>query len=149
MDPETLAALRSSLTLLLASDVDVTAVFYERLFELSPQLRALFKPDMTSQRKKLFAALAQIVTWGEHPLELTGYLLRMGERHVAYGVLPEHYDAVGSALLEALEQALGPDFTPRVRAAWTRAYEIVAHFMREGALGAHPSRRMPERAAGA
>ena len=141
MDPQTLAVLRSSLTQLLASDVDLAAVFYARLFERAPELRRLFKADVTSQHKKLFAALAQVVIWADHPLELTGYLLRMGERHVRYGTLPEHYDIVGDALVWALERTLGPDFTPATRAAWTLAFSVVAQFMREGALGVSSSQR--------
>ena len=36
----------------------------------------------------------------------------LARRHVAYGVQPEHYALVGSALLWTLEQGLGDEFTP-------------------------------------
>ena len=43
----------------------------------------------------------------------------LGRRHVGYGVTDAHYDTVGGALLWTLEQRLGPEFTPDVKAPWT------------------------------
>ncbi len=44
-----------------------------------------------------------------------------------------HYDALGEALLWALEQALGEDFTPAVREAWTVCYDELAGEMKAAA----------------
>ena len=46
---------------------------------------------------------------------------------------PEHYQPVGAALLWTLEQGLGADFTPPVKAAWTDAYMTLAGVM-QGAV---------------
>lgn len=40
---------------------------------------------------------------------------------------------MGEALLWALEEALGDDFTAPTRAAWISAYELIASSMLEGA----------------
>jgi len=40
-----------------------------------------------------------------------------------------HYAPVGAALLWTLEQGLGPDFTPDVKAAWTETYTALAGIM--------------------
>ena len=53
----------------------------------------------------------------------------LAKRHVAYGVAPEHYALVGSALVWTLEQGLGEEFTPAVRAAWETAYAALAEMM--------------------
>jgi nitric oxide dioxygenase len=57
----------------------------------------------------------------------------LGIRHIAYGVTPEHYGTVGSALLGTLEQGLGEAFTPEVKAAWTEVYTVLATTMKEAA----------------
>ena len=36
-------------------------MFYDRLFEVAPQVKAMFPADMTEQRKKLMATLAVVV----------------------------------------------------------------------------------------
>ena len=66
-------------------------------------------------------------------LDVVGpFLVRLGARHVRYGVQPEHFDVVGSALLWTLEQGLGELFTPEVREAWVAAWDVIAGAMREG-----------------
>jgi nitric oxide dioxygenase len=41
---------------------ETTAVlFYDRLFEVAPQVKAMFPADMKEQRKKLMATLAVVV----------------------------------------------------------------------------------------
>ena len=37
------------------------AIFYDRLFAVAPQVKAMFPTDMTEQRKKLMATLAVVV----------------------------------------------------------------------------------------
>jgi hemoglobin-like flavoprotein len=62
----------------------------------------------------------------------------LGRRHVAYGVTDKHYEPVGAALLWTLEQGLGPDFTPPVKAAWTETYMTVAGVMQKAAAAVPP-----------
>src|SRR5689334_4033995 len=77
------------------------ATFYERLFTRFPQTRVLFaSTDMLEQRKKLQQSLALIVQHMQHPEALSDMLEELGQRHVTYGITPEHYPLVGSVLLE-------------------------------------------------
>ena len=57
----------------------------------------------------------------------------LGERHVAYGVIPEHYPIVGQALLSTLEAALGSSWTPPVQEGWAAIYGFVSATMVAGA----------------
>src|SRR5215472_14819118 len=76
----------------------VTA-FYERLFTRFPETRALFAAtDMLEQRKKLQESLALIVEHIQHPEALGDMPKELGQRHVTYGVRPEHYPLVGAVL---------------------------------------------------
>ncbi len=110
------------------------AQFYDRLFALDPVLQRLFAGvDIAAQEQKLMAMLAQIVQVIDRPEELVGPVAALGRRHVHYGVKDADYESIGAALLWTLEQALGDNFTPEVRAAWTEAYLTVAMVMRRAA----------------
>jgi hemoglobin-like flavoprotein len=105
------------------------ALFYGRLFETAPELRALFAGDMHAQGRKLMTAIATVVH-SLHDTDAVAPAVRnLARRHVAYGVRPEHYQSVGAALLWTLEQGLGNDFTPAVNAAWEAAYGALSGMM--------------------
>ena len=108
-------------------------MFYDRLFQLDPELRPLFKGDMKEQGKKLMSALGVVVSNLKQPEKIIGTIQEMGKRHGGYGVKAPHYDTVGQALLWTLEQGLGPAFTPETRAAWAAAYGVVADTMKKAA----------------
>jgi hemoglobin-like flavoprotein len=111
----------------------VTA-FYERLFTRFPQTRAFFtSTDMKEQRKKLLGALALVIQNLRKPEVLTSALKGLGQRHVNYGVRPEHYPIVGAVLLDTFAELLGERWTPAYHDAWVQAYEAVSAIMLEGA----------------
>lgn len=104
-------------------------LFYDRLFTIAPEVRPLFPDDLKEQKKKLITMLATAVT-NLHQVEtILPAVENLGKRHVSYGVTAKHYEPVGAALLWTLEQGLGSDFTPPVKAAWTEAYTTLAGVM--------------------
>jgi hemoglobin-like flavoprotein len=105
------------------------ALFYRRLFETAPEVRALFKSDMDVQGRKLMATIATVVNSLGEIATMATALCGLAKRHVAYGVRPEHYELVGAALLWTLEQGLGDEFTPAVGAAWAAAYGALSEMM--------------------
>ncbi|WP_044986534.1 alpha/beta fold hydrolase [Sorangium cellulosum] len=111
---------------------ELVSRFYERLFHREPALRALFPPDMREQRLKLAAALQLVIDNLRAPDKLIEMLEALGRRHAAYATLPEHFDAVGRALLEALEALEGDAWTPATARAWAGAYAQIAEAMRRG-----------------
>jgi hemoglobin-like flavoprotein len=127
--PQDIALVRSSFAQLHRRKIETACLFYERLFTTTPGARALFKTDIETQAAKLMETLMVALATLNDPGGLKVLLNRLGERHQGYGVQPEHYDAVGSALLWTLETSLGPDFTPQTRAAWTELYELMAKTM--------------------
>ncbi len=52
--------------------------------------------------------------------ELRPMLRELGRRHLAYGVSLRQFDSVEQALLEMLQQMLGPAFTPSSRPSGCR-----------------------------
>ncbi|MGV3721858.1 MAG: globin family protein [Actinomycetota bacterium] len=111
-------------------------LFYGKLFELDPSLRALFKPDMTEQKKSLMNTITFAVRSLDRMDEVVPAVKALGRRHSGYGVKNEHYATVGAALLWTLSQGLGEAFTPEAEAAWTTLYGVLAETMQEAAAAA-------------
>jgi hemoglobin-like flavoprotein len=112
---------------------DAAALFYRRLFQLDPRLKLMFRGDMSEQRKKLMQMITAAVKGLDHLEQLVPVLQDLGRRHAGYGVADAHYDIVGQALLWTLDKALGRDFTPELRHAWTTVYTLLATTMQDAA----------------
>ncbi|GAA1574843.1 FAD-binding oxidoreductase [Actinomadura kijaniata] len=110
-----------------------TAYFYGRLFAENPRLRALFPPAMDLQRDRLFHALTRIVWSLDSPETLSAYLGQLGRDHRKFGVLREHYPAVGDALIATLRRFAADEWTPEAEAAWREAYRTAAAIMVDSA----------------
>lgn len=106
-------------------------LFYTHLFEVAPSFRPLFKNDMTTQRRKLMSTLAIAVEGLGNPEAIIPTVQKLGRSHAGYGVKAKYYETVGETLLWTLEQGLGKDFTPSVRAAWAEAYRFLSEIMKE------------------
>jgi nitric oxide dioxygenase len=86
---------------------------------------------MKTQGAKLMAAIAAVVKALDRIETMLDDLRALARRHDRYGVQETHYVSVGTALLWTLEQRLGPDFTPDLRAAWAAAYRLLSDAMIE------------------
>ncbi|XP_068693096.1 neuroglobin-like [Montipora foliosa] len=131
-----------------AQDLEHVGVdFYLRLFTDSPELLPLFSfrdidlsnETARSDKRLTRQALAtmQHVDLAVSSLNDLGSIVPalkdLGARHVMYNVKDHHYESVGAALLETLQNGLGERFTTEVREAWTKVYGIVANTMKAGA----------------
>ncbi|WCS25767.1 methyl-accepting chemotaxis protein [Methylobacterium sp. NMS14P] len=123
------ALVRGSFETVQALGDAVADLFYGRLFDIAPQIRALFPDDLAAQKRKLVAMLALAVSNLDKPEALVATVRDLGDRHVGYGALQAHYEPVGAALVWTLEQGLGPDFTPEIREAWVETYRVIAGLM--------------------
>lgn len=116
---------------------DVAAkLFYDKLFELDPALRPLFRGDMVEQGRKLMTMIGTAVVGLSRPDELIPAVQALGVRHVAYGVQDMHYDTVAAALLDTLGKGLGDAFTPEAKEAWVAVYTVLAKTMKDAAASA-------------
>ena len=116
---------------------DVAAkLFYDKLFELDPALKPLFRGDMVEQGRKLMTMIGTAVVGLSRPDELIPAVQALGARHVGYGVQDMHYDTVAAALLDMLGKGLGDAFTPEVKDAWVAVYTVLAKTMKDAAASA-------------
>jgi len=104
-------------------------VFYTKLFMIQPEFKKMFPVAMDEQYKKLIEMISIIVARLERLNELTDDIAALGQRHIGYGVKPEHYKIVGKALLWTLQQGLGSDWTKEVEEAWIKCYTLLSEAM--------------------
>ena len=133
MDQDVIRNLKQSIGLLPPGDLTPVRKFYQRVFELAPETRHLFKVDMEVQAAKLAEMLGWIADHVDNPKELVPALHSLGARHEAYGVTPDHYAPVGSALVWMFQETLGDRFTEDMEDAWLEAYAFLATEMERGA----------------
>lgn len=133
MNSEQIALVKESWEKVRPISETAAELFYGKLFELDPALKALFKGDMKEQGKKLMAILNTAVNSLDNLESIVPAVQDMGKRHVAYGVKDSDYDTVGEALIWTLHKGLEDAFTPEVKAAWIETYTIVATTMKEAA----------------
>jgi hemoglobin-like flavoprotein len=109
------------------------AIFYNRLFELDPELKPMFRTDIKEQGKKLMQMITLAVRGLNDLSKLVPAVEDLGRRHIGYGVRKKDYETVGSALLWTLEKGLGETFTPEVKEAWATVYGVLAATMQKAA----------------
>jgi nitric oxide dioxygenase len=132
MDPITIRYLRDSAALLPVGDPRPVERFYQRLFELAPEVRPMFKREIGLQTRKFSEMLAWVIAHLAQPDELVPELRKLGARHGGYGVEINHYAPVGSALIWMFQQTLGERFTPEMEEAWLEAYAFISSEMERG-----------------
>jgi len=104
-DPNSpVALIRSSFAVVAPQTEEVARHFYATLFSRAPLTRDLFPVNMEVQRSRLLRALVHVVQMVDCPDELVPFLEQLGRDHRKFGVLAEHYDAVGAALISAVAE---------------------------------------------
>ncbi|HEY6423154.1 MAG TPA: globin domain-containing protein [Pseudonocardiaceae bacterium] len=111
----------------------VVGFFYGMLFAIAPDTRELFAANMEVQRSRWLRALVHVVQMVDRPDDLVPFLRQLGRDHRKFGVLTQHYGAVGVALVATLKHYAGDAWTPPVEKAWTDAYALIAKTMQEAA----------------
>jgi hemoglobin-like flavoprotein len=135
MTREEMALVRESFESLRPIPRGVGRSFYEKLFDLDPSLRALFKGDLDAQGAMFVSALGLAVAGledahsGERPLR------DLGQRHAAYGVTDAHFATFREALVRTLRDQIGTGFTEAHAAAWRAAFDRIGVVMRDAASG--------------
>jgi hemoglobin-like flavoprotein len=136
MTPAQVELIRSSWAQVVPISDKAAELFYGKLFELDPSVRALFTGDMAEQGQKLMRMIGTAVNGLDRLDEIVPAVQQLGVRHVEYGVKDEHYDTVGAALLWTLETGLGDAFTEETKEAWATVYGVLADTMKSAAAKA-------------
>lgn len=121
-----LTRLRRSAIVMRESKEAAAAAFYANLFDTEPALRGMFPDQMAEQERKFAATLVVVVNSILDWDSLRPVVEALARRHVSYGVTAEHYQTVGTVLMDTL-QKLGA--SPEDLLVWRRTYEFLAGHM--------------------
>ncbi len=135
MTPKDIDLVQSSFAKVAPIDDETGALFYERLFEIAPEVRPLFRGDMDEQGRMFMSMLTVAVNGLDAFDSIKPALRELATRHAGYGVKAEHYAPLGAALIWVMEQNLGDGFTDEVRGAWLAVYDGLSGVMIEAAYG--------------
>ncbi|MFI1915514.1 globin domain-containing protein [Nocardia sp. NPDC020380] len=133
MDSRTVALIRTTFKAVAAEDggsEKLARSFYAILFTQYPQVRDFFPAALDAQRDRLVKAIAYCVDRLEDPDRLLPFLAQLGRDHRKYGVVAEHYAAVGQSLKSALEAYAGTElWTDEISRAWDEGITVIAETM--------------------
>ncbi len=113
MTPQQIELVQSSFRKVVPIAGTAADLFYDRLFEIAPEVRSLFPQDLSEQKKKLMGMLGAVVGSLHKLDEILPTVVDLGKRHKGYGVTAAHYAPVGAALLWTLSKASASISRPR------------------------------------
>ena len=121
---------KSTWSMVAAMDhVAVGQLFYNRLFEIAPQVKPMFRNPIDEQSKKLFAMISYVIAKLDKLDTILAEVAKLAQRHAGYGVQPNHYTIVGEALLWTLERGLAENWTEETKDAWIECYTTLSNAM--------------------
>lgn len=100
-------------------------MFYERLFDVHPMSKPLFKNGMVSQGKFLVKMITLTINSLKYPEKFKKTMEDLAMRHCERGVKAGEYAIVGDVLFWVLERSLGPAYTVEVEDAWKKIYSAM------------------------
>ena len=134
MTPEQKQIVQNTWQLMVPTADTASCLFYERLFEIDPTTRPLFRAEsLPEQKRKLMQVLGIVVRGLDDLGNLMPIVEDLGRRHSGYGVTEQHYQSVGSALLWTLRKGLGQAWTAEAEVAWCKVYALLSGVMRSAA----------------
>ena len=104
---------------------------YSKFFNLAPDAKSLFKGDIKDQQHRIMTMFKTICEGLNNPQIIIPAIQQMGMRHFEYGVENKHYELFQKALMEAIKDTLGKEYTPGVKTAWTKLYTVMSDNMKD------------------
>lgn len=131
MKTKSIELVKNSWAAVVTMDMEVVGgLFYNRLFEIAPDVKHMFsKTSIPEQSKKLLTMLSYVIAKLDTLDDILDDVSKLAKRHTTYGVKPEHYEAVGNALLWTLEQGLGKLWNDELEEAWIEVYTVLSSAM--------------------
>jgi hemoglobin-like flavoprotein len=133
MTPDELTLVTESAAVAFADPDCLAHSLSDHLYAVAAPTASLFANGTEGQRAELVAELGRVVAAATDLDSFVAQARGLGRRHARYGVEPGDYEHGRVALLAALADALGPDWTSAHVAAWSKLYRLLAETMLDGA----------------
>lgn len=126
MTPEQISLVVRSLPSILAIREPAATHFHEHLVRIDPAARPLFAgADLHREGAVLIGTIAAATEALDSSDPVRRAAIVLCQHHVSHGIEGGHFRKAGTALIEALEQALGHRFDPPLADAWRAASQLV------------------------
>lgn len=118
----------------LRKDFDTNSTyFYDAFFGYAPDLRRMFRDDLTGQGMKFMTTLGEVIDHLRNPNEDGEAMSELGHMHASIGIAKENFEPMEEALMDTFRHVMGEDFDDELEKAWRRAYgEIASMMIRKG-----------------
>lgn len=134
LSEETKSLVKATVPVLEERGGDIIADFYSKLFTKFPKTSSFFNKDKVETEGGVppqVAALGGAVIAYAKNIENLGVLMpviqKICHKHVSRNVRAPHYQLVGTCLLEAISDTLGPEIaTKEIISAWNSAFDFLA-----------------------
>lgn len=130
MNTQELLLIKESVDRLRPQSQQFSTLFYQSLFRRMPALEGLFRDDPAVRLAKFTSMLSTFANARNFD-KLIPAIRGLAKRHTGYGVHREHYQHSRAAMLDALSEGLGAEFTPELRAAWEKVLDMMIGVMEE------------------
>src|SRR5258708_21229993 len=104
MTPKQVALVQDSFAKVALASEAAAMLFYDRLFDIAPQMKAMFPDDMIEQRRKLLAMLAGAVKGLGNLEQVLPAGSALAKRHFNHRAKSEHYPVAAPSLLWSMVQ---------------------------------------------
>ena len=111
-------------------------LFYERLFDLAPETRQLFKAQSADQIAMVMSPLSAIISAASTPERQNELIKSVSAKHKNYGVQPEQLNLANVALIDTLKRILGDKFRGELEQAWYLGADLLFGAMARSMVGA-------------
>jgi hemoglobin-like flavoprotein len=128
-----LDAVRASMKTLAPRGEQLADAFFARLFKAHPPLRAMFPTDSTRRNQDLLAGLETLIRSANRLNVIENSLMDFGARNQHSGILPHHYGMARDAMLDAMHQTMGADWTSELEDAWSTMLNVCSSVVIRGA----------------
>jgi nitric oxide dioxygenase len=132
LSDKTLALVKATVPVLQEHGEAITRHFYPLMFRERPDVKAFFNEAHQAHGTQPRALAHAVLAYAAHIdrlQDIQGELPRIVHKHVALGILPEHYPVVGQYLLRAIKEVLGDAATDDIIQAWAEAYGALAQVL--------------------
>lgn len=129
VNKEEIEIINSTVPILQEKGVEITSLFYKRLFEQHPELRDVFNQPNQKQGFQSTALATAVLAAAQHIDDLTPIVpvvMPVAHKHCALQVMPEHYPIVGENLLIAIQEVTGLEADDPIIQTWGKAYGEIA-----------------------
>lgn len=129
VNKEEIEIINSTVPILQDKGVEITSLFYNRLFEKHPELRDVFNQPNQKQGFQSTALATAVLAAAQHIDDLTPIVpvvMPVAHKHCALQVMPEHYPIVGENLLAAIQEVTGLKADDPIIQTWGKAYGEIA-----------------------